>query len=154
VVDASVRVFDVVPACCIAREFIVSTVECYGATDMARIDETSERAAAGERGALDDAFFSTKLLAYSHSDVPISFILPSCDFSFKENRAAMVFVDARVNACGCARTTCSLRAAAASIEDAKEGEKMLRFFLLGAAQPSACSLFFFSSHCPFAVLSY
>ena len=38
----------------------------------------------------------TKLLAYSHSDVPISFILPSCDLFFKENRAAMVLVDTRV----------------------------------------------------------
>ena len=31
-----------------------------------------------------------------HSDVPISFILPSWDLFFKENRAAMVLVDTRV----------------------------------------------------------
>ena len=96
VVDVSVWLFDVSPACCIAREFINSTSDGYDATDMARIDETRERAAAGERGLLVDVLPLPNLLAYSHSDVPFLFILQSCNFSFNEHRAAMVFVDARV----------------------------------------------------------
>ena len=94
--DVSVWLFDVYPACCVAREFIYSTSDGYDATDMARIDETRERAATGERGLLVDMLPLTNLHAYSHSDVPFSFILQSCNFSFKENRAAIVLVDARV----------------------------------------------------------
>ena len=48
--------FDAAPTYRIARELIVTASNVYDATRIGQVDETSERAAASERGALDDAF--------------------------------------------------------------------------------------------------
>ncbi len=55
-VDTSLWLFDAAPTYRIARELIVTASNVYDATHIGQVDETSERAAASERGALDDAF--------------------------------------------------------------------------------------------------